>query len=212
MGKLRGSDLESPGPNKNGVQYKIAKIVTEIFTPPLIAVVALGAVSFNSAGSIAEFLKWWGISSLLIGIIPVAFILKRLHAGRLSDHHIYVASQRYMPFVISIASTIVALIVFKLMSAPPFIVAFTLSAMGILVMAMLLNPKCKISIHCSTIAGITIILTFVLGAWAWSMVILVPVVGWSRVKVEQHTIPQVVLGGIVGASVTWAIFTLTSGL
>lgn len=195
-----------------GIQYKIARIVTEVFTPPLIAVVALGAVSYQSATNTSEFFRWWGISSLLIAIIPVAFILIRLHSGRILDHNLFIARERYKPFIISIACTVVAFIVLKLMSAPEFIIAVTLSAIGVLLIAMLLIPKCKISIHCSSIAGIAIILTFVLGAWAWSIVILVPIVGWSRVKIEQHTVPQVVLGGMVGAGVTWAIFTMASTL
>ncbi len=197
---------------RRGFQYKIARIVTEVFTPPLLAVVAMGVVSYQSSAHTSEFLKWWGLSSLLIGIIPVAFILMRLRGGHLSDHNMSVANQRYMPFVISIASNLAAFVVMRLMSAPPFIIAFTLSAVTVLVLAILLTPKCKMSIHCSTVAGMAIILTFVLGTWAWSMVILVPVVGWSRVKVAQHTVPQVVLGGMVGAGVTWAIFTLTSGM
>lgn len=212
MTDVISSPAASLSPINSGFQYKIAKVVTEVFAPPIMAVIALGIVSYQGASHTSEFLKWWGISSLLIGIIPVAFIFKRLQAGRLSDHNISVASQRYMPFVISIASALAAFIILHLMSAPPFITAVTLSAIIVLVLAMLLNPKCKMSIHCSSMASIAIILTFVLGTWAWSMVVLVPVVGWSRVKVAQHTVPQVILGGMVGAGVTWAIFKLTSGI
>lgn len=212
MTKILNNPAAIPESVNGGFQYKIAKIVTEIFAPPIIAVIALGVVSYQSASHTSEFLKWWGLSSLLIGIIPAAFIFKRLNAGHLSDHNISVASQRYMPFIISIASALASFIILHLMSAPPFIIAVTLSAIVVLLLAMLLNPKCKMSIHCSSMASIAIILTFVLGTWAWSIVILVPVVGWSRVKVAQHTVPQVILGGMVGAGVTWAIFKLTSGL
>lgn len=199
-------------PNNKGIQYKIARIVTEIFAPPITAVIALGAISYQSSSHASEFFKWWGLSSLLIGVIPVAFILMRLRSGLLSDHNISVSNQRYMPFVFSIASAVAAFTVMYLMSAPPFIIASTLSSIVVLVLGMLLNPKCKMSIHCSSIAGVAIIMTFILGTWAWSMAILIPVVGWSRVKTAQHTVPQVILGGMVGASVTWAIFTLTSTL
>lgn len=211
MTKQINSLAIGPKYQNSGFQYKIAKIVTEVFAPPIIAVIALGVVSYQSASHTSEFFKWWGLSSLLIGIIPVAFIFKRLHSGLVSDHNISVASQRYKPFVISTASALAAFIILHLMSAPPFIIAVTLSAVAVLVLAMLLNPKCKMSMHCGTMAGIAIILTFVLGSWAWSTVILVPVVGWSRVKVAQHTVPQVILGGMVGAGVTWAIFKLASG-
>lgn len=209
---INNHPVVSPKAGKGSFQYKIARIVTEVFTPPLIAVIALGVVSYQSASHTSEFLKWWGISSLLIGIIPVAFIFKRLHEGNLDNHNMSTANQRYMPFVISIASSLAAFIIMYVMSAPPFIIAVTLSAVGILTLAMLLTPKCKISMHCGSMAGAAIILTFVLGTWAWSMVILVPVLGWSRVKVREHTVPQVILGSMVGAVVTWTIFKLTSVL
>jgi membrane-associated phospholipid phosphatase len=57
----------------------------------------------------------------------------------------------------------------------------------------------KISFHGATISAAATATLMVAGSSAWPMMLLVPLVGWARVRLKRHTLRQVIYGSLVGA-------------
>ena len=57
----------------------------------------------------------------------------------------------------------------------------------------------KISFHGATITAAATATVLVAGSSAWPVLLLVPLVGWARVRLERHTPRQVIFGTLVGA-------------
>lgn len=184
----------------------LARVVTEILNPPWVGIAVLGIIAHQSTSGTGDFLKWWGLSALFVSIIPIAFVLRGVSNGRFTDRYVTRADQRFIPFVVSAASMLVCLVLLIALSAPRPVIGVTLAATVALFIGMLLTLKWKISVHCGTVAGGLTVLTITLGPWILPLVVLVPVVGWARVRRMHHTVPQVVLGSIFGAFITGTIF------
>jgi membrane-associated phospholipid phosphatase len=45
-------------------------------------------------------------------------------------------------------------------------------------------------------------MTFLYGIWAAPLLLLLPLVGWARVKAKGHSIGQTVVGGIMSLLIT----------
>ncbi|HEV2126892.1 MAG TPA: phosphatase PAP2 family protein, partial [Chloroflexota bacterium] len=66
----------------------------------------------------------------------------------------------------------------------------------------------KLSIHVAVVAGTVAVLTIVFGSGFLGLALLVALVAWSRVELGDHTPAQAIVGGVVGAAVAAAAFSL----
>lgn len=191
---------------------RIARLVTELLNPPWVGTAVLGAISRQSTSGSGDFLKWWGITALFIIVLPFVFLLRGVRRGRFTDRFVTQASERLKLFVVTGISMLVCLALLLFLSAPRPVIAVTLAIMVGLLVGMVLTLRWKLSIHCGSVAGGVMVLTIAFGPWALPLVVLVPVVGWARVQITHHTVSQVVLGGMIGAVTSGAIFGFVSGL
>ena len=71
-----------------------------------------------------------------------------------------------------------------------------------------INHYWKISLHTAFIAAGVAILIMVYGAgMSWALVLL-PLVAWSRMSLQQHTLAQVSIGGLLAAFIVSGVFSL----
>jgi membrane-associated phospholipid phosphatase len=99
-----------------------------------------------------------------------------------------------------IASVATGLVLLAVLGAPALLtgyLAFMLASVAALAAVTLVW---KISIHCAVAAGSVTILAFVYGPLVLVGYLLVGLLGWSRVAVGDHTVPQVVGGSVLGAA------------
>jgi hypothetical protein len=74
--------------------------------------------------------------------------------------------------------------------------------------ATVINHFWKLSVHAGVAAGTTLVLTLVFGPALLATAVMVAAVGWSRVRLRDHTTWQVVAGTAVGAVVSGVVFGL----
>jgi membrane-associated phospholipid phosphatase len=65
----------------------------------------------------------------------------------------------------------------------------------------------KISFHTATAAGVSVVLAVQFGPWALLSFLAVGLIGWSRVRLGDHTLAQVCAGAVVGGAVAAAVFS-----
>jgi membrane-associated phospholipid phosphatase len=76
---------------------------------------------------------------------------------------------------------------------------FVLAAIVMIGILSLVTLFYKISFHGATISAAATVTLMVAGSSAWPIMLLVPLVGWARVRLERHTPRQVIFGSLVGA-------------
>jgi membrane-associated phospholipid phosphatase len=72
--------------------------------------------------------------------------------------------------------------------------------------ATVINHFWKLSVHASVAAGSTVVLVLAFGPLLLATAVLAAAVGWSRVRLRDHTTWQVVAGTVIGAVVTSLVF------
>ena len=172
----------------------VAKVVTEV-AAPWVVLMAGSAVLGMRVGA-----PWWGLATGLgMGGIPQAGIALRVQRRRLSDHHVTRREER--PLVIAgIATSVVALMTTQRCGdCPGELRRLTNAAMAALLTAGGITAGVtKVSFHTAVLAGMTAVFTVEDDPRWWWASLGVPVVGWSRVKIDHHSVPQTVLGAVLG--------------
>ena len=182
-------------------QKKIARGITNITAPPLLAIPCFIYLGLNDPRNFSSSEKL--ILSLVVAVIfgatlPIILVIAMFLLKKINDIHITTREQRYLPFLLSILSFVTGTILLWLISGAGWLTAILLSYTLNTLVVMLINYRWKISIHATSIGGILAAFT-ILGGWMASPLLsIVGLVTWARVYLKAHTAGQVLAGSLLG--------------
>jgi len=204
-GEINSRSVGSAG---GTAQRRLARLLTELLAPAPTAAMLLVAVSWHSATTASEALRWALLSALFAAAVPFLYILRGVRRRRLTDIHVYRREQRPRVLLVGIGSVVVGFALLAVLGAPRDLVALV-GAMAVgLATSALVTLFWKISVHTAVNAGAVAILVLVFGEGLLVVTPLVALVGWARVQVGDHSPAQVVVGAALGAAVAAGVFPL----
>ncbi|KAB1931708.1 phosphatase PAP2 family protein [Micromonospora sp. ALFpr18c] len=192
-----------PGPG-----LRVARLVTELTAPAVLVSLLIFTVSWHSARRTGHGLAWGLLATLFVTGIPFAYIVGGVRRGRLTDHHIGRREQRRVPLLIGLGSVTAGLVLLAVLGAPRPVLALAVAGLVGVVVTVTVSHWWKMSIHSAVAAGTLVILALIFGDRLLVAAPLLAVVGWSRVRLRDHTVPQVLAGGALGALIAGTVFGL----
>ncbi len=186
----------------------LAFVVGRIFHPYLIVIPTIFVVLSDL--TFGEALKW---SLLVLGIVLAPGILISYYVAIRHRRYLYQRATRGPLYFIGFLSVLACLLVLIALDAPHILIA-SLTTLLIWVPAqMVINAYVtKISAHAGVIAGcsMALLLTGKLTHpfWLVALLFVVLITLWSRVATRNHTVPQVVMGFLLGALPVLLVFPL----
>lgn len=123
---------------------------------------------------------WAALMVLIVCALPLAYVLRQVIRGRLTDRHVRRREQRWLPMLVAHGAIVCPLI----------------------------TLVWKLSIHTGTVAATALILAIVFGPPLLALEVFAALVAWARVELGVHTPGQVIGGGVIGAAVPAAVFLL----
>jgi hypothetical protein len=185
---------------------RVARGITELLAPAVLVSVLLVLLGWHSTGFAPDGLAFGAVAALFESVLPFAYIVRGVRRGELSDRHVGERSQRLRPLLVAFGSVVIGAVLLVVLDAPrQLLAAVAAGGVGLLVAAAI-NHWWKMSIHAAVAAGACVILGLVFGAPLLATAVLVGLVGWSRVRLGDHTWPQVLVGFAVGALVAGVVF------
>ncbi|MBL8134460.1 MAG: hypothetical protein JNL42_21545 [Anaerolineae bacterium] len=184
------------------VRLKIARIVSDLFSPPVVWGALAFPLAYSAAASLEEALIWALIYVLLVCVLPALFIAVMVMTGRITDIHVRVRRQRYAPMAVTLFGTTLAWIILSLMNVP-LMPEFALISLIEIAVMLTITLVWQISLHAMSITTAVVVAgAFYGSSTALLLVPLIPIVSASRVVLRRHTVPQVIAGGAIGAGMT----------
>jgi membrane-associated phospholipid phosphatase len=183
-----------------------AALLTNLFAPAHLVIGLLLIVGVVSHPSPLRGLAWGASAALFVGVLPYAWVLHAVRRGRFPSRHIPDRIQRMLPLAVAAAAVVVGLLTLAILGAPRPLVALIFAMLAGLAVTAAVTRYWKISLHTGVAAGTATILTIVFGPALLATGVVVAAVGWSRIRLRDHTPPQVILGALVGAVVAALVF------
>ena len=188
-------------------QY-LAKFISIFIAPPTMAIIT--TVSFSLWSPIGLGLLSTHHSILFCFLCFVFFpFLSILYFHRKKVVDIYVSKRKARtPFyLIAIASYSFATIMF-LVTSTKILFLLALGSLLITIILMCVNLFWKVSIHCAGVTGPIFALICVFGINAIPLTSIIGLVGWSRIKLKNHTFAQTLVGTLISLTVVPIVFTM----
>ncbi|MEQ8273775.1 MAG: hypothetical protein RMA76_16415 [Deltaproteobacteria bacterium] len=181
-----------------------ARVLALVFHPVVPGFfVALYAAIEHEGGLTARL---WSIAALVTGVcvvLPLATTGLAFRLGWLGDD-LYLVRRENRRFLYPVAaiSLAVAAAIFTWVYPFPLATAMCWAALGVTLALFAFNRTVKPSIHCAGLMGVATSATWVYGLTAAPLFVLVPIVAWARVRTENHTPLETLLGSAIGGVMT----------
>lgn len=193
------------------VWTRVARVVTELCSPAVVVVLLPVLVAWHAtAGALWQALGWGLLVAVFSSVLPMVFIVAGARAGRWDGHHVRDRQDRARPMLACLGCTVAGMVVLVLAGAPVDMIALDIAMVATLMLCMLITRWWKVSLHTTVLAGAVAMVALLYGAAWLPLVALVAVTGWSRVRLSDHTVSQVVAGALLGPSFGGVIFLLAS--
>jgi membrane-associated phospholipid phosphatase len=183
----------------------LAYVISQVGSPP---VLVLTAIVLSASGiASAQAWLWAGVHGLLAVLVPFAYLVWLVRQGGVTDLDVQLREQRMRPLVFALGCTCLGWLVMAIGGAPSqmAILAGALSLQTTLIFAITL--RWKISVH-SAAAAATATLAWSLIGTPLPLLIGVPIVAWSRVRLQRHSVAQTVAGASLGATTNLAMLAV----
>ncbi len=200
---IEAGSLKNPSMKLNGIFRKIAHILSDLISPPVVAAVLGFLVAWQEkpfwtgAGHAFVYAFW-------MCLVPLGVVIFLAKTGRIHDLHMSNSpEERRIPYLIGVACALVASLVFTFWLDSPLLRTLAVSNIIVLAVLGLINNHWLISSHSASIMLAAVFGVYVFGpqAWWWwiSGTLLVGLVVWARWLLRKHNPSQLVAGLVVGA-------------
>ncbi|MEI7555732.1 hypothetical protein [Candidatus Chlorohelix sp.] len=192
---------KAPLKDNTGILTWVAQNITNFTAPPIIAIptyLILGL--YDTEKHIPPENYWLGqFLAITFGVtIPIFVVLTLRVSHKVNNIHIPIRSQRTIPFILTIASYLVGVLFLLGFYGNGYVTALATCYTVNLIIVLLINFFWKISVHMTGVGSPLAILTITSGGIIAPLFFLFPMVGWTRVYLKAHTLPQVIWGSIFG--------------
>ena len=190
-----------------------ARVISYVLNPFLVAFVSIVSVAAAaSSGNLAEAARWAAIS-LALSVLPVfAVVVYLVRQGSLDG--IFVASRRQRTRIYALASALgaVGCVVMWYIRAPELLLTSFVAGFIAVVVFLVINLFWKISAHTAFVTAAAAVMTIIYGAPGALTFLLVPLIGWARIKLGMHSPAQVAAGALIAGGIVLAVFWLNDML
>jgi membrane-associated phospholipid phosphatase len=184
--------------------WRAARWVSRIASPPVLAIsgTLISAAEITSRQTSGNTAYWWALFIVTLTVLlPSSYIFYQVKRGKVTDFDVYLRGQRFWPYVISIVCAAVSWLVLAVAHAPRLLIVLSGASVGQGLIMFIVNQRWKISVHAAGSASIAVIIWQIFGAAGSPALLIIPLVGWSRVRLGKHSPLQVIVGASLGAVV-----------
>ncbi len=192
----------------------IAHVISTIFQPLLMPTYGVALLFVYTYFGVIYTQQFWLIISPIVlfsFVIPAILIFMLFRMGVISDLSLTKRRERFFPYLITLLSYTAMMLFYYRMNMPKWFLLMIAASIAIMIIAILITLRWKISAHMFGIGGL------IGGAMSVSyfversnpyymfmgLFILAGLIGTSRLILKRHTLGQVIAGFLLGFLVSF---------
>ncbi len=186
-----------PG-RRRRVLTDVARIFSTIFNPFLTALALFVIIAHAKAADTTTFWFLLFTSTFFTSIGPMFYVLWLYATERITDLDMSVRAERERVFGAFVIFYGIGTIVLYYVHAPALMTATMAGYTAASLIVQYITRYWKISTHALGITAPLVVLIYMFGAQPLPFLVLLPIVGWSRIWLLKHTLLQVLAGTALG--------------
>lgn len=180
------------------MKVAFARAISYIFNPIVLLLFAPFLLIYKTQNDFNAAVVWT-LYTFVFLLILTAFLFICVKKRIFTDLDVSKREQRPLLFLATIILTLLYLFGLVIFHGPQVLMAVVLGVLLGILLVSIINTRIKASIHVATVAALIFAIAVVYGGYYLILLLFIPFIGWARVKVKRHTVPETVVGGILGS-------------
>ena len=187
---------------------RIANLTSHILNPFAVSLVVILLLSFESTSTTSDALRW-ALILIIVSILPIFLIMVYLvRRGRLDSFFTDVRRQRTAVYLLAVGWAVIAGVIIIRLGAPLVLRATFVAGLSAVIIFTCINLFWKISLHIAFVAASVVALIILYGPIGALSVVFLPLIGWARIELGDHSPAQVAVGAVLAAVIAVVAFYL----
>lgn len=187
--------------DKTSSKREFAELISNAAYAPIISIPVFALINYFLL-NLHDFIIITSVCAIFAGLMPILLVLwwlkdKNGNNAKI-DMDIPERTDRNYPLLLVITSYAIGAIALYLLNAPLITTVLMFCYFSNTLAVFFINLRWKISIHSMGVAGPAAALIYVFGLPGMVFTLIIPVVMWSRLYLKEHTLLQVIMGGLLG--------------
>ena len=192
--------------------HRFANAISWVISPIVVAPAVYFAVVMLGYGNDMKSISYLMVLFFSSTFAPVLLISGLKKVGKISDYNIPYREQRFLPLLVLIAVNALGYEFMKQLHPPRILTGILLFNAVNTVFILLITLQWKISIHLFTLSSSVGLLFMQFGVVSLWLLLLIPLLMWSRIFLKAHNFMQTLVGAMVGFVVMVAELQWWTGL
>ena len=183
----------------------IAQAISAVASPLVIAIPFSYILIAETTGNHGQALVWSAVSAFFVSLVG-AFVWWGVRKGFFTNLDVSDRRQRPKLFLFAAAVCIIYLAIVLYFGGPKIIYVGLGTLLVGIILAEIINLKVKASMHMAIFTAFSIAMGILNSGFFWVLILMIPVVAWSRLRLKRHTMKEVVVGTVFGACIVLAVY------
>jgi membrane-associated phospholipid phosphatase len=177
---------------------RFASLISWVVSPVVVAPAAYLLIVLLGYSAAPRHLSWFFVLFLSATVAPMSLIFGLKKIGKISDYNITFREQRFLPLLVLVGVNLLGYELMKQLGSPRFLSGILFFNAVNTVFILLVTLQWKISIHLFSLTSSIALVFLHFGVPALWLLVLVPLLMWSRIYLKAHNFMQTLVGSIIG--------------
>lgn len=175
----------------------LAQIISFLFNPVMLLVFLPLFLVYKTTGDVVLALAWT-VYTMIFLLAMTFFVIYGVHKKIFTDMDVSKRTQRPLLFIVCLVMGLIYLWGLFFLNGPKILAVVIVGLIISVLLLSLINMKLKVSIHVATVAALLFALAIIYHGYYYMTLLLIPAVAWARLKIKRHTLPETIVGAILG--------------
>ncbi|MGH7715771.1 MAG: phosphatase PAP2 family protein, partial [Vulcanimicrobiaceae bacterium] len=176
----------------------VARAVSTVCNPFVVPLVLFVLLCAGKTHTFGQFWYRLSVCAVFTSIGPMLVLLWLYTTDRITDLDMSDREERRKVFTVFVVFFLIGTAVLLVTRAPAILTASMAGYTAAAIVVQAITRFWKISTHAVGITAPLVALTYLYGEDPLPFLVLIPLVGWSRVYLKAHTVAQVCAGTLLG--------------
>jgi hypothetical protein len=187
----------------------LARFISLILNPILLLVFVPFFLLLKNDRSLYHALVWTGYTFIFLAGMT-GFLYYGVKKKLFTDMDVSKRTQRPLLFLASAVVAVLYIVGVSFSHGPRVLTGIGVGVILGVLITSIVNTKLKASIHVATVSALIFALAIIYSGYYLFLLFLIPLVAWARLKIHRHTLPETVVGGLLGILLSLCMYGLAN--
>ncbi|MEE9366405.1 MAG: hypothetical protein V3W44_06940 [Dehalococcoidales bacterium] len=193
----------------------LARVISKITNPCILSILVLLLMAYTESTDVRVLIGWAAIMFLFLVLLPLVYVYIRTSKSRggaklLANPTLFLRQHPRDILILGLLLGLPCLVILVILEAPPLLLSTLEALLASSIIVALFNMFYRVSYHLAAVTVLVLMAALTWGQIYFVLLALIPLVGWAKYRINEHTPVQLAIGVAVSVVLSGAIIIINA--